>query len=120
MWMALAGPECLAEVSGCCPGPSPPGATLPWKAASELVSGPHLTRIPDLSALICFNFPMSPDESSSGGTKICQFSISSCYRPDAISPCLGSSHCERTSAGLSQRPPPPPWPERFPTARGYS
>ncbi|KAI4561976.1 hypothetical protein MJG53_017030 [Ovis ammon polii x Ovis aries] len=40
-----------------------------------------VVRTPDLSALICFNLPMSPDESSSGGNRdLPVHSVPSCYR----------------------------------------
>lgn len=78
--MALAGPECLAEVSGAVLAPPHQVPPCLGKQLLSQCRGPHLTRTTDLSALICFNFPMSPDEFSSGGTKICQFSVSSCYR----------------------------------------
>lgn len=60
---------------------SPPGATLLGKQLLSWCWGPHLTRTPDLSALICFNLPMSPDESSSGGNRdLPVHSVPSCYR----------------------------------------
>ncbi|KAI4530225.1 hypothetical protein MG293_020081 [Ovis ammon polii] len=53
------------------------GERMPQRQTQKrIISG-----TPDLSALICFNLPMSPDESSSGGNRdLPVHSVPSCYR----------------------------------------